>query len=566
MTLHHHQQNGHQVQQSRRLIHRIFAKQYGLTLHVDAVDLLLHTLHQYGLLPIDPADHQGQDELDQTLHTIAAACPAKLDNVLQRLKNNANQSAYSSFGTPTPHNEPAQPQQQPAPTSSDAQDDIDLPSLLHILSAFHLPRWRYSPDSKAFLRIEKPSATPSAITPHAQAKPLVLRDRFELIRQRILRNPNFRPATFSSLALGGVGGTQAGAAASSRLLSLTPISALRGNEGRAFYLFGMLSRLDHGGKVFLEDGSASVELDLSQTSTGIGFFTETCFVIVQGTYTTDKVFFVHAISMPPAETRLATFEAFGQLDFLGAPVDVYDTAQLQAIEHQFAHNAIYVLSDVHLDHKPVRPFPGSYRDLWTALATMVAEFTTLTTCSTFVFVPGPTDPWNAHLHPRAPLPVTLVGKIMSKLARVELATSPCRVKYCTLEMVLGRGEYVGRMRRGDVVKVEKMRGARERAAAAALEKGKDKARPRPVMWDYDHVNRLYPLPHIVVAADAADTDAYVEEYAGVTVVNPGSFSHSGMRAAGAGVGGDEAGRFTYAKVVPGVRRVQLEAVYSSSGF
>ncbi|KAI9219833.1 DNA polymerase alpha/epsilon subunit B-domain-containing protein [Blastocladiella britannica] len=572
----------------RRAIHRIITRQHGLTLQVDAMQYLEQTLDDYGIAPDALAatldliaktykhDHHataraaaaasGTGNGSAAVNQGAAASGASriqsavtrddIALVVSRLANNASGSA-ATYNSGASQSEDAL-----ADPTAAIGDDVDLPSLVHVVSAFDMPRWRYAPEHKAFFCV---SALPSAMA-EAQSKLHVHRDRYELLRQRILRHPDFRPAAFSA-------GPGTAAAGSDRMLTLTSIASLRGNERRHFVLFGMLTRLDSAatgssaaGKVYLEDASGVVQLDLADASKGRGFFTETCFVVVEGVYTADRIFKVAAMAMPPAESRLATKEAFGQLDFLGAPPDVYDDIRLEQIQNKFDGITMVFLSDVHLDQpktiaalrflftvldapdqiplvlclagnfSSVPVSSATYRDLWTSLAGLIATFPNLAVFTTWVFIPGPTDPWGAHVAPRAPLPKYFTGKVASKLSRCVFASMPTRIKYCSTEVVVGREEYAKRLARNCVVPPASAAppgssvGAADEMPYHLARTMVDQAHMmplplhiRPVQWEYDHALHLYPAPHVVVACDGS-AGQFHEEYEGVHVVNPGSFS------------------------------------------
>ena len=63
--------------------------------------------------------------------------------------------------------------------------------------------------------------------------------------------------------------------------------------------------------------------------------------------------------------------------------------------------------------------------------------------SKFVFVPGPNDPGFANIFPRPPLPNSLVQDMVSRIEpqfpnAVVMASNPCRIQFCTQEMVIFR--------------------------------------------------------------------------------------------------------------------------------
>jgi DNA polymerase alpha/epsilon subunit B len=170
-------------------------------------------------------------------------------------------------------------------------------------------------------------------------------------------------------------------------------------------------------------------------------------------------------------------DVFGKLDYLGAPQDVYDHARLAQIEKRTRGAYIVFLSDVHLDSEDVvsalrkllarceaetppmaivmcgsfcsAPLADApYSELWASLAGMIASFPTIANGTTFVFVPGPNDPWGPFLMPRAPLPHCLAGRhLVRRVKRAEFASNPCRIKFCTQEIVVHRHNALAKLYR-----------------------------------------------------------------------------------------------------------------------
>lgn len=130
--------------------------------------------------------------------------------------------------------------------------------------------------------------------------------RFALLQQRISRNK-----LFSRPALGSAGPTDG-----HRYCELTPLQALLGTAGEQHYVMGSLSQLEDG-RFYLEDLTASIQVDLSTAATTAGLFTENCIVVAEGTLNHHGVFEVSALGFPPAEKREETRAVTVGLDFFG---------------------------------------------------------------------------------------------------------------------------------------------------------------------------------------------------------------------------------------------------------
>ena len=111
------------------------------------------------------------------------------------------------------------------------------------------------------------------------AKIALYRDRFTVMRERVLRSPMFTPPLL-------------GAASSkeSTYLQITPLESLPSAVGK-HYLLAMLTELEEG-TLYLEDLNANVKLDLSAVVAADGIFTDHCIVLVEGSMV-DGVF--HAV-------------------------------------------------------------------------------------------------------------------------------------------------------------------------------------------------------------------------------------------------------------------------------
>jgi DNA polymerase epsilon subunit 2 len=95
-----------------------------------------------------------------------------------------------------------------------------------------------------------------------------------------------------------------------------------------------------------------------------------------------------------------------------------------------------------------------FLDAFKKLAELICEFDNIRLTSHFVFVPGMQDPAVGNILPRfvlsfillitqfsisrPPLPANLVQPLRTKLPKCHFATNPCRLRYCTQEIVVFR--------------------------------------------------------------------------------------------------------------------------------
>ncbi|KAG0236585.1 DNA-directed DNA polymerase epsilon, subunit B [Actinomortierella wolfii] len=456
----------------------------------------------------------------------------------------------------------------------DDEDDVDITELFHVIGAFDIPRWTWNHDAKTFIRADptnftqEPDLNGSGTSHHhhpshssiakytdnkllstAAAKTAMFRARYNLLMQKIMRNEQFAPPVFT----GGMEHQQ--------YLKITPLKALRGRAGGFFLCFGMLVQMSDG-KFCLEDLDEKIELDIVvNCDRAAGMYTENTFVLVEGQYTDENVLKVKAIGLPPLERRANTKKVFGTIDFLGAPRELRSEEQLRVISEEYEDIAFAILSDVWLDQPKTftalrkifegyanttvplafilcgsfksEPFvysgqdSGPYRQGFTQLGELIAEFPVLANFSYFVFVPGPNDPWGGTTLPRPKIPDLFTQKLRSVVKRAIFTTNPCRIKYCDQEIVIFREDILNKLRRNCVIPPREDVLIQKQLVRTMIDGAHLCPLPlsvRPVYWAYDHALRLYPAPDALILADKFD--AYNTNYEGCHCMNPGSFPAS----------------------------------------
>ncbi|GAA5849550.1 hypothetical protein JCM9279_007266 [Rhodotorula babjevae] len=441
-------------------------------------------------------------------------------------------------------------------TNDDADDhaqdggaDVDAAHHLKIIDAFDLPAWRWDETRAGF---EKAKAAPT-LAPSALSKAQYLRDRFNIIKQVILRNEHFCPPTIVDPER-------------ADYMKLTTIKNLLGRQGGHFLIFGLLTRMEDG-ELYLEDLDDKVKLDLSDATPESGLFTEGSFVLVDGDYTHDSIFKVAEIGHPPSERRDEAMKIHGHHDFLGVgALSAAEEAELIAAEQAPQHETSFIiLSDLHLDNAKVlaalRDVLGAYNDmdagsiprlfvlcgnfrsrpwlfdgeamreyseLFATLASLLSSFPALLAASHFLLIPGPTDPYSSAALPRPALPDSLAKPLLARIPNLTLGSNPCRVRWLSQELVFFRDDVMGRMMRNAVRFPAEEPGSKGDLRKALVQTILDQAHlaplplnVRPVLWDFDHALRLYPMPTTLVLADSFDP--YKLVYERCLVFNPGSF-------------------------------------------
>lgn len=528
----------------KQQIVRIFTKKYNLTVRADAVKYLETVCHEHDLHPSqigEALEHVVTEYIKQDDYATIVETDA-LKQILEQLKT-ADSLDDEQIG--------------------DA--DIDIDRYFSVVNAFDMPRVVFDPDRKNF-----DTDNAGSIIADADGKAAMYRDRYQILKQVILRNDNFSPPPFAGKDR-------------SKYMKLTAVKNLLGRYGESFLLFGMLTQMGDG-RYYLEDPDAHVQLDLSETIPSQGLFTDNCFVLADGTFTQDNIFKVYTLGHPPAEPRTVTKSVFGHFDFIGGHriTSIKDEGILTTLERQFQKIFYVILSEVHLDKPKTmanlkRMFEGyaqadltpflfiltgnfmsepfhldgtmsqKYKDSFKNLADLIASFPVIAKTSHFVFVPGPNDPWGSTVIPRPPLPDYFVARLKAKIPNAVFTTNPCRIKYFTQEIVIYRENLVSKMRRNCVLikrpELEELDPANPLySQALEIQRQQESADvkkhlvrtiidqahlcPLPISvqpryWSFDHALRLYPLPTCVIVAD--NYDQYELTYEGCHVLNPGSF-------------------------------------------
>ena len=314
------------------------------------------------------------------------------------------------------------------------------------------------------------------------------------------------------------------------------------------------------GRYYLEDSTAQVPLDLSETQVLTdGFITENCIVLVEGEMV-DGTLHVLRMGNPIVETRHDSRDTIGlaNSDLFQSMSTMAELDKLGEQEEEHGPDGMFVvMSDVHLDKPSVlekletlfegfqemdplpifvlmgnfcsvpiaRDGPKAVMANFDDLANVIAKFPRIASQGKFIFVPGPNDPGMADILPRPPLPKHFTGGLRSKLSHVHFATNPCRLRYFSKEIVLTRQDVVHKLRRHCILKPRSSEWV-QHTVKTILDQGHLSPLPlhaSPIYWQFDNALRLYPLPDAVILGDVVDQ--YYENYADCDAINPGPFAN-----------------------------------------
>ena len=398
----------------------------------------------------------------------------------------------------------------------------------------------------------------------------MLLQRYALIHQRLMRNDAFKPKLTNA------------SNSSEEAVKITPIEGLLGTSGTKI-LLGMIVQVEEG-RYYLEDPSAQVLMDLSEAEVSSeGFITENSICLVEGKMQ-EGILKVHRIGEPIYECRKEAIDAIGiqNSDIFGSIPTLSELAKLreQEIKHGPEGNFI-ILSDVHLDDirvlenltklfegfqdfdpLPVFVLMGDFASkypsahlpnansiitgLFDDLASTICNFPKLAKEGRFILVPSQNDPGLGSILPRPPIPNFFTSGLRSKVNNVHLASNPCRLRYFSKELVIGRLNVLSQLRRNCILpplvldsdhdNLEKKdrndatNPLVNHAIKTILDQGHLCPVPLsslPIYWQNDHIMRLYPPPDAIILGDKT-SERYYETYkSDCDVMNPGSFYADG---------------------------------------
>ncbi|XP_053597166.1 DNA polymerase epsilon subunit 2 [Microplitis demolitor] len=411
-------------------------------------------------------------------------------------------------------------------------------TILNVINATDIPKVVYDIEKKKFV-IEKVT---SELFADALHKSSIFRDRLELLRQVTLKQEPFAPRKLGEVNV--------------EKYELVPIEFLLSNCSKPgeVYVMGILSQLTEG-QYYLEDSDGSVKLDLKKTIFAPGLIAEGCVVIARGIYE-DGFLHVREMGLPPAESSAESRVSFGAENTFGGghKTLLKLSEKLKIYEQSHSMNMIVFLSDVWLDNSDVLDklrvimdgysedppvafvfcghflsSPPSYsssqklKEGFRNLSVMIKEYPDIHRFSKFVLVPGPLDLGAPKILPRGPLPKTLLADFIKAVPNTILASNPCRIQYCTKEIVVLREDILTKFCRHTFRYPENgyIWDHYARSIICQSHLAPMSLPVVPVYWKYDHALQLYPSPDLIVAAD--QFQAYSTSYTDCKVINPGTF-------------------------------------------
>ncbi|NXP69507.1 DPOE2 polymerase, partial [Ramphastos sulfuratus] len=435
-------------------------------------------------------------------------------------------------------------------------------NVFNIIGAFDIPRFIYNSERKKFLPLSMTSLPVPNLFGTARDKAELFRERYSILQQRTHRHELFTPSPIV-----------AHPDDSKSKFQLKTIETLLGNTAkvREVIVLGMITQLKEVGCFLLWKNSFK-NPDLRKRSFLTfphqfhnGLYTESCFVLAEGWYE-DEVFHVKAFGFPPTEPYTFPYtktEAFyGNVNFFGGPssASVKASAKLKQLEDENEDAMFVFVSDVWLDQAEVLEklhtmFAGyssapptcfffcgnfssapygksqiqSLKGSLKALADIICEYPSIHKSSRFVFVPGPEDPGPGSVLPRPPLAENITEEFRQLVPFSVFTTNPCRIQYCTQEIIIFREDLVNKMCRNCIRSPSSSMDIPSHFVKTILSQGHLTPLPlyiSPVYWAYDYSLRVYPVPDVLLIADKYDP--FTVTNSDCICINPGSFPRSGF--------------------------------------
>ncbi|XP_037034070.1 DNA polymerase epsilon subunit 2 [Bradysia coprophila] len=411
-------------------------------------------------------------------------------------------------------------------------------TVFSVINAFDVPSYRYDTDRKHFILDTKHKS----ILPDATIKSIYLTDRYNMLWQRTSRHELFSAV---------VQGTKSQA----KKFQLRRVeNLLAASKMRDVVVLGLLTQIRER-KLFIEDPTGIVELDLSNAQYHSGLFCEGSFVLVEGTYN-DEILKVSGLGFPPPEMAESSRSYFGTANTWGGRSKslLKSSPRLLQIERSNTDATLVFVSDCWLDNGEVMEKlnmlfsgynscppsaivlmgsfikssenPFTLKAKLAELADVIEPYMGIKQDTDIVFVPSLDDPATANILPRPPLPNCLWKDFQKKVPRAIFATNPCRLQYCTQQIVVCRADLVTKFCR-NTIHFPKSGQLEDHFARTLICQGNLTPLCQitlPTYWQFDAALSLYPLPDLVVIGDPSQGFHTTQQ--GCAVINTGSFPKS----------------------------------------
>lgn len=335
--------------------------------------------------------------------------------------------------------------------------------MFSVINAIDVPKFKYDIGQKKYVL----DTAKRHFFPAASVRPEFLIDRYTMLWQRTSRHELFAA-------------TIPGTTRERKTFKLCKIENLLASSTMTeIVVLGLLTQLTEN-KFHIEDPTGAVSVNLSNVQYHSGFFCEGSFVLIEGSYS-DGVLNASGMGFPPMEPASSSRAYFGSANTWGGRSKslLKISTRLLEMERSNSDATIVFVSDCWLDDPQVFDklqtlFVG-YNDIPPVAIVMMGPFMKHSSnpydlktklhafgemiannCSTLkketdlVLVPALDDPADPTILPRAPLPNSLCADFKRLVPRTVLASNPCRIQYCTQQIVVCRVDLVTKLCRNTI--------------------------------------------------------------------------------------------------------------------
>ncbi|XP_040598944.1 DNA polymerase epsilon subunit 2 isoform X3 [Mesocricetus auratus] len=383
--------------------------------------------------------------------------------------------------------------------------DETIEHIFNIIGAFDIPHFVYNSERKKFLPLSMTDQAAPTLFGTARDKAELYRERYTILHQRTHRHELFTPPVIGSHP-----------EESGSKFQLKTIETLLGSTTKVgdVIVLGMITQLKEVGlkiKCFM-----SMPLGFHPLSP----------LVPQG----------------PSNASVKTSAKLRQLE------DEHKDAMFVFVSDVWL-DQVQVLEKLHVMFSGYSPAPptcfilcGNFssapygknqvqalKDSLKSLADIICEYPSIHQSSRFVFVPGPEDPGFGSILPRPPLAESITQEFRQRVPFSVFTTNPCRIQYCTQEIIIFREDLVNKMCRNCVRFPSSNLDIPTHFVKTVLSQGHLTPLPLyvcPVHWTYDYTLRVYPVPDLLVIADKYDP--FTVTNTDCLCINPGSFPRSGF--------------------------------------
>lgn len=507
-------------------------------------------------------------------------------------------------------------------------DQLQWRDYFKIINPPDQPNYAFDKQRKQFTLKGKPT-----MANFASANIDYFNQRYSLIRDRLSRNEVFQKTNYQSIS---------NIRSKKLTKEITLIKNITGKNGESFILFGLLSKNYRGCYTLEDSSdSIELNLEQAHKIFD-AFYTEGMFVTIEGLYSQfnenspNGIFHVTHIGHPPAERRDISSEHYGNLDFLNINKENisnmnhisrvnrdFKKALVKAEKQHYDHKFIVLGSDIHLDEPkilkglkkffnklendliddvippitlvmigsfvsiPINSVQSSmssisnselYKNNFNNLASLIGEFTNISTRVKFLLIPGPNDPWqsshslgssNLNYLPQSPIPSVFLTRLERLLPKGNLVVgwNPVRMNYLSQEIVLLKDELMSKFNRNDIILDSDGNDSHEilsenpdnNVSPTILQARKlvktllDQGHLQPFSKSlklvnpiYSHCLKIEPLPNLIIFNDTSFKNTQVP-YTGCRVITLSNFLSDN--------------RVTYLEYYPSTRNCDFKEIY-----